>query len=87
MQAFKGTGTIDEKGELTLDQPLKLAENSRVKVIVLVQDPASRSSESSVSADDTPADEILADLRQSWREATTGQTIPASEIWDDLENE
>lgn len=87
MQAVKVTGTINERGELTLDQPLNLAENSRVEVIVLIQDSASRQSEASALEEETPDDEILTDLRQAWHEVKTGQTIPASELWDDLENE
>ena len=37
MEAVKVMGTIDEWGQLTLDQPLELVENSRVEVIILVQ--------------------------------------------------
>jgi hypothetical protein len=36
--------------------------------------------------DDTPNAQILSDFRQAWHEAMTGQGIPASQIWDGLEN-
>jgi hypothetical protein len=36
MKALKVMGTIDEQGQLTLDQPLVIGRNSRVEVIVLI---------------------------------------------------
>jgi hypothetical protein len=27
---------------------------------------------------------MLADFRQAWHEAMTGQTIPISQLWDDI---
>ncbi|NEQ99733.1 MAG: hypothetical protein F6K30_24030, partial [Cyanothece sp. SIO2G6] len=32
-------------------------------------------------------EEILSDFEQAWHEAMTGQTIPISQLWDDLEND
>ncbi|MEM9003377.1 MAG: hypothetical protein AAGE59_07615 [Cyanobacteria bacterium P01_F01_bin.86] len=86
MHAVKATGTIDKRGQLMLDQPLDLAENSRVEVIVLVEYSAVSQDESLI-ADDTPNEEILTDLRQAWHEAMTGQTIPIAQLWNELENE
>jgi hypothetical protein len=44
---------------------------------------------STKSDPDIEADEsketILADLRQAWHEAMTGQTVPASQIWESIE--
>jgi hypothetical protein len=37
--------------------------------------------------DDTPKDQVLADFRQAWQEAMTGQGIPIAELWQALENE
>ncbi|MEM6426837.1 MAG: hypothetical protein AAF728_17020 [Cyanobacteria bacterium P01_D01_bin.128] len=37
-------------------------------------------------SDDTPNAEILVDLRQAWHEAMTGQTIPVSQLWDDIDD-
>ena len=82
MEAVKVMGTIDERGQLTLDQPLELVENSRVEVIILVQDALSISPE-----EDTPKEEVLADLRQAWREAMTGQAIPVAQLWEDFDDE
>ncbi len=76
MEAVKVMGTIDERGQLTLDQPLELVENSRVEVIILVQEASPISAE-----EDPPKEEVLADLRQAWREAMTGQAIPVAQLW------
>lgn len=72
MKALKVMATIEEQGQLTLDQPLLAEKNSRVEVIILIEE-------------ETQA-EGLADFRQSWREAMTGQTIPIAQIWDGLED-
>jgi hypothetical protein len=82
MEAVKVMGTIDERGQLMLDQPLELVENSRVEVIILVQDGLPISSE-----EDTPKEEILADLRQAWQEAMTGQAIPVAQLWENFDDE
>jgi hypothetical protein len=37
--------------------------------------------------DDTPKAEVLADFRQAWHEAMTGQGIPVAELWQELEDE
>lgn len=82
MEAVKVMGTIDERGQLMLDQPLELVENSRVEVIILVQESSPISAE-----EDTPKEEVLADLRQAWREAMTGQAIPVAQLWESFDDE
>lgn len=37
--------------------------------------------------DDTPKAQVLADFRQAWHEAKTGQGIPVAQLWQELENE
>jgi outer membrane protein W len=76
MKALKVMATIDEQGQLTLDYPLMIDKNSRVEVIVLIPEE---------EAQDTSQTEILADFRQAWHEAMTGQTIPVSQLWEDIE--
>jgi hypothetical protein len=76
MQALKVMASINEKGQLTLDDPLELKTNSRVEVIILVSEPEEPSKQ-----------EIIADFRQAWHEAMTGQTIPVSAMWEQLEND
>ena len=36
---------------------------------------------------DTPKEQVLADFRQAWHEAMTGQGTPVSKLWEDLKNE
>jgi hypothetical protein len=78
MRAIKVMGTINEQGQLALDQPLEVAQNSRVEVIVLIQES---------SEDDVSKEEILSDFRQSWHEAMTGQTVPVAQLWEDIEHD
>jgi hypothetical protein len=85
MEAVKATGTINKQGQLTLDQPLNLPENSRVEIIVLVQDALPNGRGDAEEA--LSKEELLADFRQAWHEAMTGQTFPVSQLWDDLEDE
>lgn len=79
MKALKVMGTIDEQGQITLDQPLVIDKNSRVEVIVLIPEAADH--------DEPSQAELLADFRQAWHEAMTGQTIPVSQLWEGLEDD
>lgn len=79
MKAIKVMATVDEQGQLSLDQPLVADKNSRVEVIVLI-------SEEPEEDDELSKEEILENLRQSWHEAMTGQTIPISQVWNGIEN-
>jgi uncharacterized protein YrzB (UPF0473 family) len=79
MKALKVMAMIDDEGQLTLDHPLITDRNSRVEVIVLIP-------EEDV-LDDQPQSEVLADFRQAWHEAMTGQTIPITQMWEGLEND
>ncbi len=79
MKALKVMATINELGQLTLDHPLATDKNSRVEVIVLIPETEALGSSSQA--------EILADLRQSWHEAMTGQTIPVAQLWEGWEDD
>jgi len=80
MRAVKATGHVDERGQIHLDQPLANV-NGRVEVIVLIDD-TEPESDLLVSKE-----EILANFRQAWHEAMTGQTVPVSQIWEGIEHE
>nr|WP_234710984.1 hypothetical protein [Nostoc punctiforme] len=71
--------TINEEGQLTLDHPLTIDKNSRVEVIVLIPDEE--------TPDETSQTEVLADFRQAWQEAMTGQTIPVAQLWEGLKDD
>lgn len=79
MKALKVMANINEQGQLTLDYPLELKTNSRVEVIVLVPEPIDLAESSKA--------EILADFRQAWHEAMTGQTVPVAQLWEGIEND
>lgn len=78
MKALKVMATIDEQGQLTLDRPLITDKNSRVEVIVLIPEQA--------DLDDQSQAEVLADFRQAWHEAMTGQTISVAQLWEGIED-
>ncbi|MFN6513855.1 MAG: hypothetical protein RMY29_005060 [Nostoc sp. CreGUA01] len=78
MKALKVMATINDQGQLTLDHPLLTDKNSRVEVIVLIPEEE--------VLDDQSQPEVLADFRQAWHEAMTGQTTPVSQLWEGLEN-
>lgn len=80
MKAIETTATLTENGHLTLDQPLNLAHNSRVRVIVLISEPEDDS-------DDTPIAEIEAGLYQGWQDILAGRTKPAAQLWRDMDVE
>ena len=43
--------------------------------------------ERSSETEDTPKAEVLADFRQAWHEAMTGQGIPIEQLWAQLDHE
>ena len=57
MKALKVMATIDEQGQLILDQPLLQDKNSRVEVIVLIPE--------ETDPNDKSQAEVLADFRQA----------------------
>ena len=60
MQAFEVMGTVDERGELSLDNPLDIDTPCRVKVILLVAD------EPDFNPDDPPVAAIKGSLRRAF---------------------
>ncbi len=81
MKAIKVMATVNQQGQLALDTPLVIDQNSRVEVIVLVPEAIER------DEDDEPTAEILENLRQSLQDAKAGKTRPVSELWDSLDVE
>ncbi|UBF23785.1 hypothetical protein K9N68_18675 [Kovacikia minuta CCNUW1] len=74
MKAIKVMATVDQQGQLALDTPLLINQNSRVEVTVLIPE-ASESDE-----DDEPKEMVLESLRQSLQDANVGRTRPISEF-------
>lgn len=75
MKAIETTATLSENGQLTLDEPLTLGINSRVRVIVLITEPED-------DLDDTPIAEIREGIYRGWQDALAGRTKPVSQLWD-----
>lgn len=80
MQAFEVMGRVDKNGQILLDEPLEIASDSRVKVILLV------ANEPDFDPDDTPVEEIKASLRRALQEVKEGKTRPISELWERIDD-
>jgi hypothetical protein len=81
MKAIETTAIINDQGQLSLDSPLDISPNQRVRVIVLIAD----ADES--DPDDTPDEVVLEGLREGLQQALAGQTIPLAEMWDGIDAE
>ena len=79
MKAIETTATINDLGQLTLDDPLVLTKSRRVRVIVLIPE------DDDSNPDENPDEIILDGIRQGLHEAFTGQTIPLSQMWDGID--
>lgn len=82
MQEIEVMGSIDDRGQLLLLQPLNLGRHAKVRVRITLLD------EEVESAFDPETDnkaKILADLKESLRQADAGQTYPISELWDGID--
>jgi hypothetical protein len=81
MKAIEATGTIDQKGNLSLEQPVDVAANRRVRVIILYTEESIESA--APDPDDTPLEEVKASLRRALAESKSGQRIPIAQMWED----
>lgn len=79
MQAFEVMGKVDKNGQIVLDEPLEVASDSRVRVILLV------ANDPEFDSDDTPVEEIKASLRRALQEVKEGRTRPISELWERID--
>jgi predicted DNA-binding antitoxin AbrB/MazE fold protein len=78
MQEIEVAGEIDEQGQLLLLQPLNLGKHTKVRVrITLLEDDFEEEADSK--------EQILADFKESLRQAQAGQTFPISELWDEID--
>ncbi|MEM1172408.1 MAG: hypothetical protein AAGJ08_25850 [Cyanobacteria bacterium P01_H01_bin.35] len=84
MKAIEVTGTLDEKGQLFLDQPIENSTPAKVRVILLFPE---ITEEIEPDPDDTPVAEIKASLRRALQQAKSGQRIPLSEMWEGIDVE
>ncbi|WP_414754807.1 hypothetical protein [Anabaena sp. CCY 9910] len=80
MKAIETTATVNDQGQLSLDQPLAIPSTRRVRVIVLISE-----DEPDEDIDDTPTEVVIEGIRQGLHEAFTGKTIPLSEMWEGID--
>ncbi len=78
MKAIEVTGTVNNKGELSLDRPLSVNKSTRVRVIVLLSDEDS---------DEELLESPQESFRQGWHDVITGNTFPVSQLWDGIDAE
>ena len=83
MKAIEVTGVVDDKGNLSLDNPVVIAPHSRVRVIVLYSEEAVGHDEQ--DPDDTPLEEIKVSLRRALEESKSGQRIPIAQMWEGID--
>ncbi|NDJ17062.1 hypothetical protein [Myxacorys almedinensis] len=78
MQEIEVMGAIDEQGQLLLLQPLSFSKHARVRVRITLLD-------ENFEPEADSKTQILADLKESFRQAEAGQTFPISELWDGID--
>jgi hypothetical protein len=81
MKAIETTGIVNTQGQLSLDEPLTIESDRRVRVIVLIAD------EPEIDPDDEPIETVREGIRQGWHEAMTGRTYPISQLWDGIDGD
>jgi hypothetical protein len=79
MRAVEVTGVVDEQGNLSLNEPVPLIVQGIVRVIILYPE---QTEESEQDQDDTSVEDIKASLRRALQQATSGQRIPLSQMWE-----
>ena len=77
MKAIETTATVNDLGQLTLDEPLEHPHPSRVRVIVLIPE--------GDEPEDDSIETIREGLHQGWQEALTGKTRPISQLWEGMD--
>lgn len=79
MKAIETTATFSLNGQFTIDEPIDLKANSRVRIILILPEDE--------EPYETPTEQIIDGIRQGFYEAFTGQTIPLSQMWDGIDAE
>jgi hypothetical protein len=82
MKAVEVTGVVDEAGHLSLHEPVPSMAQGTVRVIILYPEQTEASEQ---DPDDTSVEDVKASLRRALQEATSGQRIPLSQMWDGID--
>jgi hypothetical protein len=81
MKAIETTATFSLNGQFTIDEPIELKDNSRVRIIILLPD------DESSEPYETPTEQVIDGIRQGFYEAFTGQTVPLAQMWEGIDAE
>jgi hypothetical protein len=88
MKAYEFSTTINPDGKVELPKHLRdLTGQSKVRIIILVEEVSDEQTEIADDIEDTSLQEIAASLARALYEVQTGQTKPISELWDSLDGE
>ncbi len=82
MRAVELTGVVDDQGNLSLHEPVSLMAQGTVRVIILYPE---QTEEFEQDPDDTSVEDIKASLRRALLQATSGQRIPLSQMWEGID--
>lgn len=78
MKQIEVMATVNEQGQLSLDQPLTVDKHTRVRVIVLFTENEEVQVEELVES-------AQESFRQGWYDAMTGNTLPVSQLWQGID--
>lgn len=84
MRAVEVTGVVDDQGNLSLDEPVPLIAQGVVRVIILYSEQTEASEQ---DPDDTSVEDVKASLRRALQQATSGQRIQLSQMWEGIDAE
>lgn len=82
MKAIEVTGIVDEQGNLSLNQPIPGAAHGQVRIIILYPESAE---EQVHDPDNTSTEEVKASLKRALQQATSGQRLPLSQMWEGID--
>jgi hypothetical protein len=71
-------GTVTEQGQLSLDQPLTVDKNTRVRVIVVL-------TENEEVQDEELLESAQESFRQGLYDAMIGNTLPVYQLWQGID--
>ena len=78
MKKIEVMGTVNEQGQLSLDQPLTITKNTRVRVIVVL-------TENEEVQDEELLESAEESFRQGWYDAMIGNTLPVFQLWQGID--
>jgi putative sterol carrier protein len=80
MKTIETNAKVNEGGQITLDEPLKLAHNSRIRVTITII-----SEKEGEEPEDTPIEEIREGIYQGWQDMLAGRTKTVSQLWEGMD--